>query len=124
MNVSNTTTQLRTTHLENSIAFYTTVMGFSLEFRFKDFYAGIRAGNQLFHLKLVDDPDPSIEFVRAGGHFHLYFETDDVEAAAKSLKKSGVRLVRDIHRTDWGASEVIVEDDQGHTLHVAQPDRA
>ena len=66
MNVSNTVTQLRTTNLEKSIAFYTTVMGFSLEFRFEDFYAGIRAGNQVFHLKLVDDPDPSIEFVRAG----------------------------------------------------------
>jgi catechol 2,3-dioxygenase-like lactoylglutathione lyase family enzyme len=48
MNVSNTVTQLRTTNLENSIAFYTTVMGFSLEFRCRDFYAGIRAGNQIF----------------------------------------------------------------------------
>lgn len=28
------------------------------------FYAGIRLGNQIVHLKLVDQPDPSIAFVR------------------------------------------------------------
>ena len=124
MNVSRCVTQLRTTDIEKSIAFYTTIMGFSLEFRFGDFYAGIRAGKQVFHLKLVDEPDPSIEFVRAGEHFHLYFETDDVAAAAQSLKDAGVHLVRDIHRTEWGATEVILEDDQGHRLHLAQPDAA
>ena len=29
------------------------------------------------HLKLVDEKDPSIEFVDKGEHFHLYLETDD-----------------------------------------------
>ncbi len=120
MNVTSTVAQLRTTDLDKSIAFYTTVMGFALAFRFKDFYAGIRAGDQVFHLKLVDEADPSIEFVRAGEHFHLYFETDDVVAAARAMKKSGARLIQDVHRTDWGATEIILEDDQGHTLHVAQ----
>ena len=121
MNVSATIAQLRTTDLEASIRFYTTVMGFALEFRFQDFYAGIRTGSQVFHLKRVDDEDPSIEFVRIGEHFHLYFETDDVAAAASALKKAGARLTRDIHRTEWGATEIVLEDDQGHTLHVAQP---
>ena len=80
--ITNVVTQLRTTNLEVSIRFYTETMGFALEFRFQDFYAGIRAGLEVFHLKLVDDPDPSIEFVRNGEHFHLYFESDDVVAEA------------------------------------------
>jgi len=118
--ITNVITQLRTTNLERSIRFYTDTMGFALEFRFQDFYAGIRAGLEVFHLKLVDDPDPSIEFVRRGEHFHLYFETDDVEAEANRLRKKGVRLVRDVHATEWGARQFVLEDDQGHTLHVAQ----
>ena len=53
----------------------------TLEFQDEDFYAGIRAGSQLFHLKLVDEQDPSIEFVDRGGHFHLYLETDDAPSS-------------------------------------------
>jgi len=67
-------------------------VGLTLEFQYQDFYAGIRAGNQLFHLKLVDEKDPSIEFVDKGEHFHLYLETDDVEAAADTLKRNGFAL--------------------------------
>ena len=63
MRISRAIAQLRTTDLEESIRFYTTKLGFTLAFRYEDFYAGIRAGNQLFHLKLVDEKDPSIEFV-------------------------------------------------------------
>ena len=118
--ITNVITQLRTTNLEESIRFYTETMGFVVEFRFQDFYAGVRAGLEVFHLKLVDDPDPSIEYVRQGGHFHLYFETDDVVRDAEVLKTKGVRLRNDVHATEWGARQIILEDDQGHTLHVAQ----
>src|SRR4030095_3259610 len=45
--------QLRTTDLAGSIRFYTEKVGFTLELQYEDFYAGIRAGSQLFHLKLV-----------------------------------------------------------------------
>jgi hypothetical protein len=46
--------------------FYTTKLGLTLEFQYQDFYAGIPAGDQLFHLKLVDERDSSIEFVDKG----------------------------------------------------------
>ena len=113
--------QLRTTNLAESIRFYTTKLGFTLEFLYDDFYAGIRAGDQLFHLKLVDVKDPSIEFVDEGGHFHLYFQTDDVSAAAATLKQNGLRLEDDVHETAWQTREFVIKDDQGHTLYFGQP---
>ena len=82
MSISGVIPQLRTTDLAESVRFYTTQVGLTLEFQYQDFYAGIRAGSQLFHLKLVDEKDPSIEFVENGEHFHLYFETSDVAATA------------------------------------------
>ena len=109
--------QLRTTDLAGSIRFYTATLGLALAFEYEDFYAGIRAGEQVFHLKRVDEPDPSIAFVDRGGHFHLYLETDDVVATAEALKRRGVRLVRDVHDTPWGTREVVIRDDQGHTLY-------
>jgi catechol 2,3-dioxygenase-like lactoylglutathione lyase family enzyme len=123
MNISRAIAQLRTTNLAESIRFYTTKVGLTLEFQYEDFYAGIRAGDQIFHLKLADEKDPSIEFVDKGEHFHLYLETDDVSAAATALKENGVRLVKDVHETPWGTREFVIRDDQGHTLYFGQTNR-
>jgi catechol 2,3-dioxygenase-like lactoylglutathione lyase family enzyme len=120
MHISRAIAQLRTTDLAESISFYTTKVGLTLEFQYEDFYAGIRAGGQLFHLKLVDEKDPSIEFVDEGEHFHLYLETDDAAAAAAALKANGVRLVKDVHETAWGTREFVIKDDQGHTLYFGE----
>ena len=120
MQILSAIAQLRTTDLVASIDFYTTKVGLTLAFQHKDFYAGIRAGDQLFHLKLVDEKDPSIAFVDKGEHFHLYLETDDAVAAAEALKRNGVPLVRDVHETAWGTREFVIKDDQGHTLYFGQ----
>ncbi len=121
MQISNVVAQLRTTDLAASIRFYTALPGFTLAFQYEDFYAGIRAGTQLFHLKLVDTKDPSIDVVARDEHFHLYFETADVSAAAEAVRRAGVRLVKEVHRTPWGTREFVVRDDQGHTLYFGGP---
>jgi catechol 2,3-dioxygenase-like lactoylglutathione lyase family enzyme len=118
--ISGVISQLRTTDLAASIRFYTTKLGLTLEFQYEDFYAGLRAGAQLFHLKLVDERDPSIEYVDHGDHFHLYFETDDAAATAELLKRNEVRLVKDVHETPWGTRELVIKDDQGHTLYFGE----
>jgi catechol 2,3-dioxygenase-like lactoylglutathione lyase family enzyme len=121
MQISNFIAQLRTTDLAESIRFYTALPGCTLAFQYEDFYAGIRVGTQLFHLKLVDAKDPSIDVVAREEHFHLYFETSDVNAAADACRRVGVPLARDVHRTPWGTREFVVHDDQGHTLYFGEP---
>src|SRR4030095_4464329 len=111
---------LRTADLAASIRFYTEKVGFTLEFQYEDFYAGIRAGRQVFHLKLADEKDPSIDFVDRDGHFHLYFETDDAASAAEGLARRGVALVTRLHETPWGTREFVIKDDQGHTLYFRE----
>jgi catechol 2,3-dioxygenase-like lactoylglutathione lyase family enzyme len=121
MQISNVVAQLRTTDLAASIRFYTDLPGFALAFRHEDFYAGIRAGTQLFHLKLVDAKDPSIDVVARDEHLHLYFETPDVIAAAEAVRLAGVRLEQEVHLTAWGTREFVIHDDQGHTLYFGEP---
>ena len=113
--------QLRTTDMASSIRFYTEKLGFSVEFNYQDFYVGIRAGSQQIHLKLVDERDPSIPYVDDGGHLHLYLETSGVADFAAQLKASGVPLVKDVHETPWSTREIVINDDQGHTLYLGEP---
>lgn len=113
--------QLRTTDMASSIAFYTQKLGFSVEFNYQDFYTGIRAGSHVFHLKLVDEKDPSIPYVGQGGHFHLYLQTEGVIEFAAKLKAKDVPLVKDVHETPWNTREIVIHDDQGHTLYIGEP---
>ncbi|WP_181444136.1 VOC family protein [Pseudoxanthomonas sp. z9] len=121
MSITGIIPQLRTTDLRASLRFYTETLGFQIAFNYEDFYVGIRAGAQIFHLKQVDEPDPSIAWVEEGGHFHLYLETDGVAAFAAGLKARGVPLVKDVHETPWNTREVVLRDDQGHTLYLGEP---
>lgn len=121
MQISSVIPQLRTTDLAASIEFYTTKLGFSLEFQYQDFYAGVRCGPYELHLKLVDTPDPSIASVARAGHFHLYLQTADISAVAEGLRRSGVRISEDVHETSWGTRECVAEDNVGHTLYFGQP---
>jgi catechol 2,3-dioxygenase-like lactoylglutathione lyase family enzyme len=121
MNIKHIIPQLRTTDMDASIRFYTEKLGFTVEFNYEDFYAGIRAGEHLIHLKCVDEQDPSIPFVDEGGHLHLYFQTDDVRTFAEQLKSSGVVMIEDVHNTGWNTREFAIHDDQGHTLYFGEP---
>src|SRR5687768_15032907 len=113
--------QLRTTDIASSVRFYTKKLGFAVEFNYEDFYVGIRAGEHLFHLKLVDEKDPSIPYVDEGGHIHLYFEIEGVAAFADQLKANGVPLLKELHETPWNTREIVIHDDQGHTLYFGEP---
>ena len=120
MHVIGVVAQLRTTDLAASIRFYTNTLGLTLEFQYQDFYAGIRAGSQVFHLKLVDDADPSVKYVDHGDHFHLYLQVDNAAEVAKGLERKGVRLAKPVTDTAWGTREFAIKDDQGHTLYMGE----
>jgi catechol 2,3-dioxygenase-like lactoylglutathione lyase family enzyme len=121
MTIKHIVPQLRTTDMASSVRFYTEDLGFTIEFNYDDFYVGIRTGDQLVHLKLVDAPDPSIPYVDEGGHLHLYFQTDDVGPLAERLKAKGVILSQDVEETAWKTREFVIRDDQGHTLYFGEP---
>ena len=113
--------QLRTTDMASTVRFYTEKLGFVVEFNYQDFYVGIRCGDQLVHLKHVDEPDPSIRYVDEGGHLHLYLQVSGIASVAAELKARGVALAEDVHETAWNTREIVIHDDQGHTLYLGEP---
>ena len=121
MEIQELVPQLRTTDLERAIRFYTEKLGFALAFRYQDFYAGVSCGERSIHLKLVDDPDPGIDFVRSGQHLHLHFGVRDIEAAFRQVEEAGVKIVEGISDRPWGTTEFVIEDPDGHTLYFGSP---
>jgi catechol 2,3-dioxygenase-like lactoylglutathione lyase family enzyme len=118
--ITGITPQLRTTDLDASIRFYVEKLGFSLAFRWQDFYAGLRAGDAEIHLKRVDQPDPSIGHVAAGDHLHLYIQVDDIDALDAALRARGVSVLAGPVDRPWNTREIVLRDDQGHTLYFSQ----
>ncbi|HJN30386.1 MAG TPA: VOC family protein [Candidatus Latescibacteria bacterium] len=119
MKIKALASQLRTTDLPRAIAFYTETLGFDLAFTFGDFYAGIGVGDHLVHLKLVDDADPSIDFVR-GEHLHLHITVEGIDATFERLAAADVKVVEPVADREWGMREFIIEDPDAHTIHFAQ----
>ncbi|MCY3840519.1 MAG: VOC family protein [Gammaproteobacteria bacterium] len=117
MEIEELVPQLRTTDLERAIRFYTRKLGFALSFRYLDFYAGVSCGEAMIHLKLVDDPDPGIDFVRRGQHLHIHFGVRDIQAAFRQVQEAGVKIVEGISDRPWGMTEFVIEDPDGHTLY-------
>jgi catechol 2,3-dioxygenase-like lactoylglutathione lyase family enzyme len=124
MKIKKIAPQIRTTDMDATIRFYTEVLGFKVEFNYEDFYVGISSGDHIIHLKLVNEKDPSIPYVEHGGHLHLYFEIDDVTALADELKSKRVPIVEDVHETAWQTREMVLHDDQGHTLYFGESIRS
>ncbi|MDE0177330.1 MAG: VOC family protein [Gammaproteobacteria bacterium] len=117
MDIEELVPQLRTSDLERAIGFYTRKLGFALSFRYQDFYAGVSCGDRMIHLKLVDDPDPGIEFVRSGQHLHIHLGVRDIHAAFRQVQEAGVKIVEEISERPWGMTEFVIEDPDGHTLY-------
>src|SRR5262245_35085432 len=112
-------TQLLVVDLDRSVRFYVDRLGFKEDFRFRDFYAGLKAGGTSVHLKRIDGLDPSIAFVQAGDHLHLYLRVTDLDAAYAELH-GNVEIVYPITTKPWGDREFTIRDPDGHTIYIGQ----
>ena len=101
MGIARVIPQLRTTDLAGSIRFYTETVGFTLDFQYEDFYAGIRAGGQVFHLKLADEKiRRSTSWI--GAVTSTSTESDDAAADAEGWPDVGSPSSRPCTRTPGG----------------------
>jgi hypothetical protein len=48
-------------------------------------------------------------------------ETNGISDFAAQLKANGVELVKNVHETPWNTREIVIHDDQGHTLYLGEP---
>ncbi|WP_137125312.1 VOC family protein [Roseomonas sp. HF4] len=115
------TPQLRTTDLKASIRFYVDRLGFTLPVRWQDFYAGLSAGDAEARLRRVDEPDPSIPYVAVGAYVHLDIHVDGIDALHEAFQARGVSVLEGPVDQPRNTREIVLRDDQDHTLYFSQP---
>jgi catechol 2,3-dioxygenase-like lactoylglutathione lyase family enzyme len=107
--------QLLVTDIEHSIEFYTKKLGFDLEFRYEDFYAGIIKDSHSIHLK---SGKPSIEErknKKENDDVDIVFSVEDVEELYEEFVNNSVEIIQPLCDRSYG-KEFYVADPDGYIL--------
>lgn len=104
---------LSTDNLDESIAFYTETLGFTLKFRDGAHYAALDGGSITLALATsVDHPIP--------GQVVVGIKTDDVDGAAKAVEENGGGVVKSPY-DDAHERRAVVYDNKGNGLVFYKP---
>jgi predicted enzyme related to lactoylglutathione lyase len=107
--------QLLVTDIEHSIEFYTKKLGFDIEFRYEDFYAGIIKDSCSIHLK---SGKPSIEEKKSKSEnddVDIVFSVEDVEELYEEFVNKSVEIIQPLCDRPYGR-EFYIADPDGYIL--------
>mgnify|MGYP002073936741 CR=1 FL=1 len=104
--------QLQVTDIERSIAFYTKELGFAVEFRYEDFYAGIIKDGCSIHLKATWHP---VEERKNNQDLDLLFSVGEIESVYEEIGKKSVEITQTLRSMPYG-KEFYIADPDGHII--------
>ena len=110
--------------VENSVAFYTAHLGFTLEHQQLPAFASVSLGDA--HLLLSGPnasgsrPMPNGERQEPGGWNRVVLRVNDLQAFIETLKKAGLRF-RNEMETGPGGKQIQIEDPDGNPIELFEP---
>ena len=107
--------QLFVADIERSIAFYTQKLGFTVDFRYEDFYAGIVKDDFSIHLKLGKPSLEESEGRRNNEDLAIVFSVDDIDGCYEELSNKSVAFVQILREMPYGR-EFYIADPDGYLL--------
>ena len=103
--------QLVVADLEHSIEFYTRKLGFTIDFRYQDFYAGISKDGCSIHLKagkpLIDERKNK----RINEDLDLKFSVDSIEKVYEELLERSIEIIQPLRDMPYGKEFYIIDPD-------------
>jgi catechol 2,3-dioxygenase-like lactoylglutathione lyase family enzyme len=103
--------QLQVAHLEQSLAFYTTRLGFAIDFRYEDFYAGIRKDGFTIHLKTGAPNTQEQENKRANEDLDIVFWVDGINELYEEMSGKPVEITQALREMPYGKEFYIADPD-------------
>ena len=102
-----------------SIEFYTKKLGFDLDFRYEDFYAGIIKDGYSIHLKASKPSIEERESRRNNEDLDIIFSVDGIEGLYEELSNRSVEFSQSLRDMPYG-KEFYVADPDGYIIAFLQ----
>jgi catechol 2,3-dioxygenase-like lactoylglutathione lyase family enzyme len=107
--------QILVTALDRSIEFYTKKLGFEVDFRFEDFYAGISKDGCSIHLKSGTPSAEERKNKRENEDLDIVFSVENVEDLYNELVSKSVEITQPLCDRPYG-KEFYIADPDGFIL--------
>jgi catechol 2,3-dioxygenase-like lactoylglutathione lyase family enzyme len=101
--------------LEQSIAFYSEHLGFEIDFRYEDFYAGIVRGPYSIHLKCGKPDLRERENRLLNEDLDLVFAVTELLKLYEAMKNGPVTIVQALREMPYGV-EFYISDPDGYVI--------
>jgi catechol 2,3-dioxygenase-like lactoylglutathione lyase family enzyme len=99
-------------HIEHSIEFYTKKLGFSLDFRYEDFYAGIVKDGHSIHLKCSAPPANDGKNI---DDLDIMFSVCDIKRLYEYVLSQSIEIVQPLRDMPYGR-EFYISDPDGNRI--------
>ena len=106
--------------LDVSLAFYEDRLGFSRDFVYEGFYAGVSRDRALIHLKCAPKLAAERAHRRTGDHLDAYLPVSGIDGLHAELVARGAPIAKPLERQPWGTRDFHVEDPDGYILCFAE----
>lgn len=107
--------QFLVTDIERSVEFYKKKLGFDVEFRYEDFYAGIVKDGFSIHLKKSNSSIEVRQNKRKHEDLDIVFSVDGIESLFEELSNKSVEFTQLLRDMPYG-KEFYVADPDGNLI--------
>ena len=106
-----------------SVAFYEQRLGFSCDFVYEGFYAGVSRDRAIIHLKCAPKLMAERAHRRSADHLDAYLVVAGVGELHTELVRRGAPITKPLEQRPWGTQDFYVEDPDGYVLCFAEAAR-
>jgi catechol 2,3-dioxygenase-like lactoylglutathione lyase family enzyme len=107
--------------LDTAIGYYRDKLGFSVEFRYESFYAGVSRDGVTIHLKCAPKTLSDRAHRKQNEHLDAYISVTGVTALHDELRSRGALITRSLGGRPWSCIDFYVEDPEGYILCFSEP---
>ena len=107
--------QILVADIDRSVEFYTKKLGFEVEFRYQDFYAGLIKNGFSIHLKLGNASAEERKNKRENGDLDIVFSVEGVADLYQELVNKAVEITQPLCARPYG-NEFYIADPDGYIL--------
>jgi uncharacterized glyoxalase superfamily protein PhnB len=102
--------------LDRAVAYYRDRLGFTIDFTYDGFYAGISRDGCAIHLKEAEKLAEERVHRKREEHLDAYIAVTGIQDLYDDLQRRGAKVTRPLEERPWACLDFYVEDQDGYIL--------